>query len=142
MRNLNLSMRQYIKNYLKQEIYRNMQKRKQNKINNELKKLKFNELANKNNITQDDLEKIKQYNVLKLNIHQKIAQQHNINTTGLKKKILIYTLITSEKSYKEDNYIKYISKDTNNEIYNEINKIRLQLVNISPYLKKTRIKSN
>ena len=68
MRNLNLSMCQYIKNNLKQEIYRNIQKRKQNKINNELKKLKLNELANKNNITQNDLEKTKQYNALKLNI--------------------------------------------------------------------------
>ena len=68
MRNLNLSMCQYIKNNLKQEIYRNIQKRKQNKINNELKKLKLNELANKNNITQNDLEKTKQHNALKLNI--------------------------------------------------------------------------
>ena len=45
MRNLNLSMREYIKNNLKQEIYRNLQKRQQNKINNELNKLKFDELA-------------------------------------------------------------------------------------------------
>ena len=37
------------------------------------RELKFNELANKNNINQDDLEKIKQYNALKLNILQKIA---------------------------------------------------------------------
>ena len=41
-----------LKNKLKQEIYRNIQKRKQDKINNELKKLKFNKLANKNNIKQ------------------------------------------------------------------------------------------
>ena len=132
MRNLNKTKREYI-NILKQEIYRNIQKRQQNKIDNELNKLKFNELANKNNINQDDLEKIKQYNALKLNILQKIVQQRNINTTGLKKKKLIYTVIRSEKSHKEDNYIKYINKDTNNEIHNEINKIRLQLVNISPY---------
>ena len=132
MRNLNKTKREYI-NILKQEIYRNIQKRQQNKIDNELNKLKFNELANKNNINQDDLEKIKQYNALKLNILQKIAQQRNINTTGLKKKKLIYALIRSEKSHKEDNYIKYINKDTNNEIHNEINKIRLQLVNISSY---------
>ena len=45
MRNLNL--RQYIKNNLKQEIYRNLQKRQQNKINNELNELKFDELAKK-----------------------------------------------------------------------------------------------
>ena len=132
MRNLNKTNRGYI-NILEQEIYRNIQKRQQNKIDNELNKLKFNELANKNNINQDDLEKIKQYNALKLNILQKIVQQRNINTTGLKKKKLIYTVIRSEKSHKEDNYIKYINKDTNNEIHNEINKIRLQLVNISSY---------
>ena len=84
MRNLNTTRREYINN-LKQEIYRNIQKRKQNKINNELKKLKFNELANKNYINQDDIEKIKQYNALKLNILQKIAQQRNIITTRLKK---------------------------------------------------------
>ena len=89
MRNLNTTKREHI-NILKQEIYRNIHKRQQNKINNELNKLKFNELANKNNINQDDLEKIKQYNALKLNILQKIAQQRNINTTGLKKKKLIY----------------------------------------------------
>ena len=53
-----------LKNKLKQEIYRNIQKRKQDKINNELKKLKFNKLANKNNINQDDLVKIKQLNNL------------------------------------------------------------------------------
>ena len=48
-----------LKNKLKQEIYRNIQKRKQDKINNEQKKLKFNKLANKSNINQDDLAKIK-----------------------------------------------------------------------------------
>ena len=88
MRNLNITKREYINN-LKQELYRNIHKRQQNKINNELNKLKFDELANKNNINQDDLEKIKEYNALKLNILQKIAQQRNINITGLKKKKLI-----------------------------------------------------
>ena len=58
MRNLNKTKREYI-NILEQEIYRNIQKRQQNKIDNELNKLKFNELANKNNINQDDLEKNK-----------------------------------------------------------------------------------
>ena len=45
-------------------------------------------------------------------------------------------LIRSEKSHKEDNYIKYLNKDTNNEIHNKINEIRMELVNISSYLKK------
>ena len=51
---------------LQQEIYRYIQKKKQDKINNEFKKLRFNELANRNNITQADLEKIKQLNNLDL----------------------------------------------------------------------------
>ena len=55
-----------LENKLKQEIYRNIQKRKQDKINNELKKLKFNKLANKNNTNRDDLVKIKQLNDLSL----------------------------------------------------------------------------
>ena len=99
MNNLDTTRTEYIKNIkkvFKQEIYRNIHKRKQYKINNELNKLKFGELANKNNINQDDLVKIKQYNVLNLKTIQKIAQQRNINTTGLKKKKIIYTLIRSE----------------------------------------------
>ena len=60
----------YIKK-LQQEIYRNIQKTKHDEINNELKKLGFNELANKNNITQADLEKIKQFNDLNLKTVQK-----------------------------------------------------------------------
>ena len=121
---------------LQQEIYRNIQKRKQDKINNELKKLRLNELANRNNITQADLERIKQFNNLNLKTLQKIAQQRNINTIGLKKKNLIYTLIRSEKSNKENNYFEYIAKDTNNEVQNEINEIRKQLVNVASYLEK------
>ena len=121
---------------LQQEIYRNIQKRKQDKINNELKKLRFNELADRNNITQADLEKIKQLKDLTLKTLQKIAQQRNINTTGLKKKNLIYTLIRSEKSHKENNYLEYITKDTNNEIHDKINEIRKQLINITSYLKR------
>ena len=101
-----------LKNKLKQEIYRNIQERKQDESNNELKKLKFNKLASKNNINQDDLVKIKQFNSLNLKTLQKIAQQRNINSTGIKKENLIYMLIRSEKSHKENDYIKYLNKDT------------------------------
>ena len=121
---------------LQQEIYRNIQKRKQDKINNELKKLRLYELADRNNITQADLEKIKQFKDLTLTTLQKIAQQRNINTTGVKKNNLIYMLIRSEKSHKENNYLEYITKDTTSEIHNKINVIRKALVNVSSYLEK------
>ena len=45
----------------KKQIYREIQKRKQNKINNELKKLKFNQLVNKNDITESDIANIKNF---------------------------------------------------------------------------------
>ena len=50
------------------------------------KKLRFNKLANRNNITQDNLVKIKKLKVFSLKTLQKIAQQRNINSTGVKKK--------------------------------------------------------
>ena len=51
-----------------------------------LKKLRFNKLANRNNITQDNLVKIKKLKDFSLKTLQKIAQQRNINSTGVKKK--------------------------------------------------------
>ena len=50
-------IRKRLNKILKKQIYIEIQKRKQNKINNELKKLKFNELSNKNNITESDVAK-------------------------------------------------------------------------------------
>ena len=50
-------IRKRLHNILKKQIYREIQKRKQSKINNELKKIKFNELVNKNNITESDVAK-------------------------------------------------------------------------------------
>ena len=46
MRNLGITRLEYM-NKINQKICRNIQKRQQNKINNALNKLKFNELAKK-----------------------------------------------------------------------------------------------
>ena len=120
----------------KKELYNYIQKRKQDKINTELNKLRFYDLASRNNITQAELERIKQLNNLNIKTLQKIAQQHNINTTGLNKKTLIYTLIRSEVSHKENQYLKYLNNNSDNEIFNKINDIRIQFVVVSSYLKK------
>ena len=53
------SKRQTLNKRLKNEICRNILKRKQNKINKELKTLKFNKLANIDNISERDLANIK-----------------------------------------------------------------------------------
>ena len=65
---------------------------------------------------------------------QLIAKVRNINSNMSKKDI--YTLIISEPANNEETYISYLNKDTNNNIHNEINKIRMQLFNVSSYLNK------
>ena len=54
----------------------------------------------------------------------------------MSKRNLIYGLIRSEPANNEEKYISYQNKDTNNDIHNEINKIRLQLFDVSQYLNK------
>ena len=49
---------------------------------------------------------------------------------------LIYALIRSEPAINEKMYISYLNKDINNDIHNEINKIRIQLFDVSQYLNK------
>ena len=54
----------------------------------------------------------------------------------MSKKDIIYVLIRSEAANNEKKYISYLNKDSNNDIHNEINKIRIQFFEISPYLNK------
>ena len=117
---------------LKNKLYRKIQKRTQNKVNNELKKLEFNELINKN-ITQRDISSIKKLNAYSINTLQLIAKARNINS-NMSKKDIIYALIRSKPANNEEEYISYLNKDTNNSIHNEINKIRMQFFEVSPYL--------
>ena len=52
------------------------------------------------------------------------------------KKDIIYALIRSKPAINEEKYISYLNKDTNNDIHNEINEIKLQLFDVSQYLNK------
>ena len=54
----------------------------------------------------------------------------------MSKKDIIYALIRSEAANNEKKYISYLNKDSNNDIHNEINKIRIQFFEISPYFNK------
>ena len=56
-------IRKKVNKALKRQIIHKIQKRKHNKINNELKKLRFYQLANKNNVTESDLANIKKFDV-------------------------------------------------------------------------------
>ena len=96
--------RKRLNKILKRQIYREIQKRKQNKINNELKKLKFNKLVNKNNITESDVANIKKLNAYSLKTLKLIAKARNINSKMLKRN-LIYAIIRSEPANNEKKYI-------------------------------------
>ena len=115
--------RKIVNKRLKKTLYREIQKRKQNKVNNELNKLRFHNLVN-NNITESDIVNIKQLNAYPIKTLQSIAKLRNINS-NMSKKDTIYALVRSEPAIKEKKCISYLSKDTNNDIHNEINKIRM-----------------
>ena len=64
-----------------------------------------------------------------------IAKARNIYS-NISKRNLIYALIRSGPANNEKKYISYLNKDINNDIPNEINKIRLQLFDVWQYLNK------
>ena len=109
------------------DIYK---KKEKIKINNELRKLRLAKFAN-NNISERDMINIRQLVALPVKILQQIAKLRNI-TTNLSKSDIIYALIRSEPVINEQKYIL----DSNNEINSRINKIRMQLFNVSLYLNK------
>ena len=65
---------------------------------------------------------------------RKIAKLKNI-TQNLSKKDIIYEIIRSEPIINEQKYII----DSNNEIRNKINKIRLQLFDVLSYINKKNV---
>ena len=132
-------IRKKLNRRLKNKIYRNILKRKQNKINNELKKLRLHKLANIDNISEGDLVNIKKYNAYSLKTLQQIAKLRIINS-NMSKKDTIYALIRSEPVINEEKYISYLNIDSNNDIDNKINEISIQLFEVSPYMNKKTLK--
>ena len=117
---------------LKGEIIRYLQKKQQDKIDNELKKLRLAKLAN-NNISKSYLVNIKRFNALPIKDLRQIAKLRNINTS-LSKSNIIYAFILSEPIINEEKYIF----DNVNEVHSKINDVRLQLLNVSPYIIKKK----
>ena len=117
---------------LKGKIIRYLQKNQQDKIDNELKKLRLAKLTN-NNISKRDLVNIKQFNALPIKDLRQIAKLRNISTS-LSKSDIIYALIRSEPIINEEKYIF----DNVNEVHSKINDVRLQLLNVSPYINKKK----
>ena len=107
-----------------------MQNKKQNNINNELKKLNLAKLTN-NNISESDMVNIRRLVAYPIKTLQQIAKLRNISG-NMSKRDIIYALIRSEPIINEEKYIF----DSNNEIRNKINNIKVQLFDLSPYLNK------
>ena len=106
-----------IRNALKHEINAYLQNKKQNNINNELKKLILGKLVN-NNISERNLVNIKELITYPLKTLRQIAKPRNINS-NMSKGDIIYALIRSEPIINETKYLPV----SNNKIKNKINSI-------------------
>ena len=129
------SKRKTLNKRLKNEIYRNILKRKQNKINNKLKKLKLHKLANIDNISERDLVNIKKYSAYFVKTLRQIAKLRNLDS-NMSKTNTIYTLICSKRVINEEKYLSYLNNNSNNDIDNKINEIKIQLFEVSSYINK------
>ena len=108
---------------LKGEIIRYLQKNQQDKINNELKKLRLAKLAN-NDISKSYLVNIKRFNALPIKHLRQIAKLRNIDT-NLSKSDIIYALIRSEPVINEEKYIFDIVNEVHLLILTKRNVIKL-----------------
>ena len=126
-------------NNLKAELYRNVQKRKNNQIINELKKtrrIKNSNLVKKENISQKELNEVKKLSDLPIKILRKLAQVGNIETTDLKKSELLYILMRTQKHHKEKEYLRLLQADSVNEIKSKTNEIRKVIIEMDMLLNK------
>ena len=89
---------------LKNKIYRNLQKRQNKQIVNDLKKLKRlkqSNLAKKENISRKELNEIRRLSDLPTKTSRKLVQLWNVDSTGLKRSELLYILMQTQKHHKE-----------------------------------------
>ena len=105
------------------------------RIRRKFKKI-YPKFIKKQNLLEDDLRKArKPQNVTWW--PKKLAKLRDIkNDDILAKEDLIYTLLRSEKNIYQDNYEKYISNNTTNELRSSINIIRMLLARLGDIITK------
>ena len=99
---------------LKHDLYRELEKRKYNKIINKvkrLKRLKNTPLAKKENISGKELYKLTTLTNLPTQSLKKLAHLRGIEMTGLKRHELLTILMRSEKHHREQKYLQYLQSD-------------------------------
>ena len=90
-------------------------------------------IGKRQNLTKNDLAKAIALNNKLLDDLKKIRKLRRIkNYNSLTKEDLIYTLLSSEKTHLEDNYMKYLNIIRNNEIkINNTRMVKARLNNLS-----------
>ena len=125
---------------MKEDIYRNIKKRKTNQIIDKLKRLKRlkrSNLAKKENIFQNELDEIKRLSDFLTKILKKLVQLRNIEAAGLNRSDLIYTLMRSQKHHKEAEYLSYLQAEPINEIKSKSNNIRKPIIKLGMMINKS-----
>ena len=112
-------------------------KRKSYMILRKLRKVGLNKYIKKQNISESDLRKVTKLQNMSLDDLKKIAILRGIkNNDALATEDLIYALLRSEKNLLEDNFIKYISDNTDDEIRAKINSIKILLSRLGNIITK------
>ena len=125
---------------LKDELYRELEKRKYNKIINKvkrLKRLKNTPLANKENISEKELYELSTLTKLPTQSLKKLAQLRGVETTGLKRHELLTNLMGTEKHHREQKYLKHLQSDSVSQIDTLINLIRTDIIKLDRLLDKS-----
>ena len=126
---------------LKDDLYREMEKRKYIKIINKVKRLKrLNNipLDNKENISEKELCELTALTKLPTQSLKKIAQLRGVETTGLKRHELLTTLMRTEKHHrKKKKYLQDLQSDLVPEIDTLINLIRIDIIKLDRLLDKS-----
>ena len=108
-------------------MYRYRVKRTSHRLCRKFERLDLKKYVTKQNVTKSDLRvATRLLNNKSLGDLQKLAKIRRIkNIDHMSKEDLIYTLLRSEKNISEDNYMKYINSNTDNEFHARINNVRL-----------------
>lgn len=125
----------FLQDRLNREIVNAYKLKKQRDIAIELKKLRLAKLAN-NNISEDDMVYIRRLASIPIKTLRQVAKLRNINE-NLSKSDITYALIRSAPVIDEEKYII----DSNNNIINKVNKVGLQLMEVSQYIDQERSKA-
>ena len=100
-------------------------------ISKKVTRLLKEKIGERANITRSNLEKALEFYTLSLNDMKKFVKLRGIkNWADLTKEDLFYTLLRSEKSPREDLYLKYMNNATNSDIKERINHIRMLMAKV------------